>query len=228
MQIAETEQAKWAVFLRAREYPPGDWPDVDDERARWSEVDRESALRGFSLDLCVADEGARQRAAEVLGWLGDPRTVSPLLRALADPADGVRREAARGLRDFDRLPEWALEPLVSALADADIGVRTAVAAAVAHCDSHVALDALVGALDDPARAVRCNAARALESLGLRGYASDQVIAKLSATLDDADPVVAYNAFWGLRGQSGSKSDARCSAWRWSERGQTAWASRVGG
>jgi HEAT repeat protein len=228
MQIAETEQAKWAVFLRAREYPPGDWPDEDDERARWSEVDREVALRGFSLDLCVAAADGRQRAAEGLGWLGDPRAVSPLLRALADPADAVRREAARGLRDFHRLPGWATERLVSALSDADSGVRAAVAAALAHCESRVALDALVQALDDQARAVRCGAARALEGLGLRGCASDQAIAKLSATLDDEDPAVAYNAFWGLRGQAGSTSDARCSEWRWSERGQAAWASRLGG
>jgi HEAT repeat protein len=226
--IAETEQAKWAVSLRVREYPPGDWPDEDDERARWSEVDLEAALRGFSLDLCVADEDARQRAAEGLGWLGDARAVSPLLRALGDPADAVRREAARALSDFHRLPEWTVEPLVSALSDADSGVRTAAAAALGDCDSDVALDALVRALDDPARAVRCNAARALEWFGCRGRATDRAIAKLSAMLDDEDPAVAYNAFWGLRGQGGSASDARCSEWRWSERGQAAWASRLGG
>jgi HEAT repeat protein len=175
----------------------------------------------------VADDDARQRAAEGLGWLRDHRAVSPLLRALADPTDAVRREAARGLRDLHGLPEWAVEPLVCALSDADSGVRAAAVAALANCDSRVALDAVVGALDDPARAVRCNAARGLECLGSRGNSSDAAIAKLSSTLDDEDPAVAYNAFWGLRGQAGSASDARCSAWRWSESGQAAWASATG-
>jgi hypothetical protein len=42
-------------------------------------------------------------------------------------------------------------------------------------------------------------------------------------LADDQARVACDAFWGLRGQAGSASDERCSAWQRSPNGQSAWA-----
>jgi HEAT repeat protein len=87
------EQAKWAVLLRSREHPQRDVPDVDDERIRWTEVDVDAALRGFSGDIGLADEDAKLRAIDALSWLRDQRAVSPLLRRASR---SVRRGSALG------------------------------------------------------------------------------------------------------------------------------------
>jgi HEAT repeat protein len=230
MASAEIEQAKRAVVERVREFCPDGSADGNregslcDEIARLrNEIDTDLAIRGFSMDISAGDKEARQQAADALGWLGDERGISPLLRALADSDLTVRLYAAFALAQFPALPTWAIEPLAHALQDEDAGVRASAAAALGRCRSHEAVYAIVQGLDDTAAAVRSSAARSLELLGLDGYQSDLAIAKLVGMLSDDQPRVAYDAFWGLRGQAGSASDERCSAWRLSADGQRAWA-----
>ena len=225
---AEIEQAKWAVVLQSRRQPPGCLPDVDDARVLWSELDVYLALRGFSSDVAAGDRDTRRQAVDALGWLGDERGVSPLLRGLLDEDAEVRRRAAVGLAHFDVLPGWSVERLGEAISDEDSGVRDSVATALGRCRSYAALEAVASALDDAVASVRVSGANALYELGQHGYRSDDVACKLSGLLDDAIPRVAYAAFWALRWQAGSASDERCSDWRWSVAGAKAWSRAISG
>jgi HEAT repeat protein len=225
---AEIEQAKWAVRLVVHEHPPGCLPSQDDARVLWSEVDVYLALRGFASDLILDGLDARCQAVEALGWLGDPRGVSPLLRGLLDRSVEVRRLAAIGVAQFALLPEWTVDPLGRALRDEDVTVRDGVATALGRCRCFGALEAAAEALDDVASSVRASAANALRELGEHGYRSNRIAWKLSALLDDPTPRVAYDAFWALRWQAGSASDERCSGWRWSIAGATAWQQAISG
>jgi HEAT repeat protein len=229
------EQARRAVVECIREFRPDGSADWDDGRALRTEIqlvcdtiDLDLAIRGFSIDISGGDAETRQQAADALGWLGDERGISALLRGLDDMAPTVRMYAAVALAQFSRLPDWVVAPLADALRDANAGVRAHAATALGQCRSDLAVAAVVRVLDDASGTVRSNAARALEELGLNGYQSDVAIAKLSANLDDDQPRVAYDAFWGLRGQAGSASDERCSAWRWSPGGQRAWGRATRG
>lgn len=232
---ADIEQAKRAIVDYVREFRPDGSTDWGHERALRdeiailrNEIDVDLALRGFSIDIDTGDEEARQRGADALGWLGDERGISPLLRALADPDAAVRLNAAFALTQFPALPAWVIGSLGRALQDDDAGVRARAAAALGRCRSREAVNAVVEGLDDVAAAVRSSAARTLEQLGLDGYRSDLAIAKLGDMLADDQARVAYDAFWGLRGQAGSASDEQCSAWQRSPEGQSAWAGATRG
>lgn len=235
MSSVEVEEAKRAVVQYVRAFRPDGSADGNDELALLSEIallrneiDVDLVVRGFSIDISAGDEEARRRAADALGWLGDERGISPLLRALDDTVLAVRLDAAFALTRFSRLPDWVVEPLACALRDENAGVRASAATGLGRCRAHAAVTAVLEGLDDVAGAVRSNAARALEELGLDGYQSDVAVAKLSALLDDDHTRVAYDAFWGLRGQAGSASDERCSAWRCSTDGQRAWGRATDG
>jgi HEAT repeat protein len=235
MASAEIEEAKRAVVDRVRAFlPDGSVDDNRDQELRneivvlRNEIDLDLAIRGFSVDISTGDEEARQQAADALGWIGDERGISPLLRALTDMNATVRLNAAFALTQFSALPEWVTEPLARALNDEDVGVRASAATALGSCRECEAVDALVPGLDDEAWTVRSSVARALERLGVDGYKSDLAIAKLADMLADDQARAAYDAFWGLRGQAGSASDERCSAWQGSPRGQRAWARATRG
>ncbi len=222
LMTSAIEQTKWALYLRMQTHPTGSLPSEDDRRVQWSEVDVYLAIRGFAGDVTFGSRNIRRRAVEALGWLGDERGVGPLLRGLDDCDAGMRCEAAAGLAQFDRLPEWSVEALARVLRDENVGVRDSAATGLGRCGCQAAVTAVAPALEDGVSGVRASAADALLKLGLHGYRSDDVIATLSELLDDADQRVACAAFWALRAQAGSASDERCSDWRWSIAGARAW------
>ncbi len=67
------------------------------------------------------DGEIRAAAAKGLAALGDRRTVEPLIRALADPAEDVRDAAATALGDLE--DRRAIAPLIACLADPGALVR---------------------------------------------------------------------------------------------------------
>lgn len=70
-------------------------------------------------DLKDEDPLYRERAAEILGEIGDVRAVEPLIEALKDWYDKAQEEAVRALR---KIGEPAIEYLIQALKDADYSV----------------------------------------------------------------------------------------------------------
>ena len=103
--------------------------------------------------------------AEVLAAArrGDPEAESGLRRLVDDPEQApiVRATA------LEYLPQYgpgALEPAVSAATDGDPLVRAAAAAAMEYLEPRRRVAALFPLLDDPVRAVRIEAARALTSV----------------------------------------------------------------
>ena len=212
MAGAEIGQAKRAVVEYVREFRPDGSQDGDDELALLdeiavlrNEIDLELAIRGFSVDISVGDEAARS-AADALGWLGDPRGISPLLRALADAKPAVRLNAAFALKLFAELPEWVVAPLGRGLQDDDPGVRANAAAALADVARMQPLMRLYVA----STTRRAGSGRALPGLlGIWGstVTAASVPSRSSARCWTTMTRAWRTAFWGLRGQAGSASDA---------------------
>ena len=103
--------------------------------------------------------------AEVLAAArrGDPEAESGL-RRIADDRDQAPIVRATALEHLPRYGPGALEPAVSAATDGDPLVRAAAAAAMEHLEPRRRIAALLPLLDDPVRAVRVEAARALTSV----------------------------------------------------------------
>jgi HEAT repeat protein len=201
------ERAKWAVVVQMRERPDGSLTP--------GEIDVGLAILGLASDIGAPDEERRRLATDTLGWLCDRRGILPLLRALGDTEPNVRHGATCALTRFDSLPPLTVAPLTRALSDSAAEVRAEAATALGRCRSATALQGATAGLDDPARSVRTNAARALEELAANGYRSDLAIARLRMALCDPDPRVAYEAFWGLCAQAGRSIEARrTTARRW--------------
>ena len=129
---------------------------------------------------CHADETdawAADRAAE---WWGTPRRphfaealaaarrgdpeAGPGLRRLVEDADQPAIVRATALEHLPPYGPGAVESAVAAAADPDPLVRAAAAVALEHLDPQRRIAALVPLLDDPLRAVRIEAARALTSV----------------------------------------------------------------
>jgi hypothetical protein len=87
------------------------------------------ALGVLEAALADGDWVVRYRAAEALGAIRDPRSVSALLRTLGDGRDHVRYMAAKGLGRLGA--RGAAGPLRAALADENPFVRRAARAALA-------------------------------------------------------------------------------------------------
>jgi len=164
-----------------------------------------------AIAALLADRGLKRRyvAAWALGEIGQPQSVEPLLKALADDDPAVRRYATRALIKFNR---EALAPLLEALpktsgeAEAaiirvlgDIGDKRAlpllleraeglhraeVFMALGKLKDPAAEHALLTGLQDENWHVRMNAAMALGPLG-----SEQAVAPLQVTLEDEERVV---------------------------------------
>ena len=103
------------------------------------------------------DTDLKRRLVEALGKLGDPQAVPPLIKALGDDWDDVRRAAAEAL---GRIGAPAVPPLIQALGDSDRDVRAVSAEALGKLGDPRAVPALIQALGDSDRDVRRAAAEA--------------------------------------------------------------------
>ncbi len=106
---------------------------------------------------------ARQRAAQALVEIGDPRIFQPFVALLADNDVRLRELAVKGLMAADA--EAAVESLGNALEDPDPAVRQAAGTGLARIGTPEALSKLVEALHHPEARVRSSAAGALAGLG---------------------------------------------------------------
>lgn len=114
------------------------------------------------------DSGARGAAAKALGGIGDHRAFGALSHALRyDDATFVRSYAVYAMANIGGT--LAVDILVGALNDPDLGVRGAAALQLGKLGDPRAIDALIIALDDPddrsVEPVRMKAARALGEIG---------------------------------------------------------------
>ncbi len=115
--------------------------------------------------LKTADPMVRTRAAEVLGFLHDPRAIEPLIETLDSDRDaGVRSAAARALGRLRA--EEAKQPLLASLQDPTAAVGAAAAEALGHLgEAGETTEALLVTLRDRDPDKRANAARALADVG---------------------------------------------------------------
>jgi len=117
-----------------------------------------------------ADEAAARRAMTILGRIGDPRAASLLVNAGGQQSWRTRAAAASALGLIAQ--EDAVQTLAKLLQDPDEDVRRCAAVSLGRRrDGAGAEEALIGALADPAFAVRNAAAEAIVSFGLRPPAS---------------------------------------------------------
>jgi hypothetical protein len=130
------------------------------------------------------DPDLRERAAEVLGKIGDSRAVEPLVLALGDPFSSVRERAADAL---GKIGTRAVEPLIAALKDADSNFRERAAGALGKIGTP-AVGGLIAALKDPESDVRGRAAKVLGKIG-----DSRAVEPLIAALGDPDTYVRFCA-----------------------------------
>jgi VWFA-related protein len=156
-----------------------------------------SRMRTLLADLESDDGGRRADAAYEIGFTGDPRAVPPLLAAIVDREEKVRRLAAESLgRLGDR---EAIEPLVGRLGDPAPSVREAAAGCllVFGAAAVPALVARVSASGDGGAGWGLEAAaRALGRIG-----DDRAIDPLAALLGSG-PAPARLAAAGALGELG--------------------------
>ena len=131
----------------------------------------EATVKQIREVLAESDQPlAREAAARALGHMADGQSIKPLIAALGDPDKMVQRTAAWALRMIlERRPEVAAEgrdQLAGALESADARMRWGATEFFNQHFKYVAQDAglrraLIKDLNDPAAAVRVNAARGL-------------------------------------------------------------------
>ena len=117
------------------------------------------------LDLKDENYSIRDNAIRILGEIGDPRAVGPLINALNDEDEFW---LIRELADFalgEICDPIAVDPLIDALKDDDPYVRGRVASALGEIGDPRAVDPLIDALNDEQNFVRSDAAFALGLIG---------------------------------------------------------------
>lgn len=221
---AQSEQAKWAVRLLMRDgLPPGTPYSTGRHGIDAEELDLDIALGEFSRDISRGGPADRLHAVEALIWFADRRVVSPLLRALGDPEWDVRYAAACGLVGLSPVPEWAFDPAAAATRDPEPCVRAAAAKLVGRSTHYAAPLPLASVLADPCRWVRLEAVWGLKELGWLQITDAVAVTGLVDVLwQDEDPFVAYDAYWALAAQGGTKVGAERAAFRTSARGRRVW------
>jgi HEAT repeat protein len=169
--------------------------------------------------LLDSSPNVRATSADVLGKIGDPRSIVPLLICCADSEWNTRRTAAKAIdrlaSDHPELLEAAArghavqdhpgtgpsDQPVSVRAVVDDGSRTVVQREAIRCMGRVRnvlfTETLVAALSAPQGIIRWEAALALGKMR-----SPAGIDALSRTLVDADTDVRCAAIWAL-GETGS-------------------------
>jgi HEAT repeat protein len=123
------------------------------------------------------------------------RAVEPLILALKDSDEQVRRDATETLGNI--VSDRAVELLILALKDADDDVRRNAVKALGMIGSDKAVESLILALKNPNSWVRSNAEEALSKIG-----SDKAVESLILSLKDSDKQVRSNAA-GALGKIGS-------------------------
>ena len=108
------------------------------------------------------DVGVRQRAAEALGQIDDPRAVAPLIAALHDQEQCVRDAALNVLGDMG---ERAVKPLIATLKDEDETIRKEAATALGQIGDERAVEPLIATLKDEDEALLMAAVIALGQIG---------------------------------------------------------------
>lgn len=117
------------------------------------------------IDILIRDTQVMQAAAaEALGWIGDPRAVSPLLLFLSEgePSNELRELAAEALGRIG--DPNTVEPLMAALEDSNEWVRRAAAEALGLLGDRSAIESLSSLLNDESVMVQDAAFDALKKL----------------------------------------------------------------
>ncbi len=127
--------------------------------------------------LVDPDEGVRASSAEGLGLIGDLAAVPDLIRALEDQSDEVVMQAARSLGEI-RDPA-AAAPLIQLLDADDYGVRQVAGEALTALGTG-ATEALIAALNDPAKEIRAGSAESLAAAGWTPGDTNQEVGYLIA------------------------------------------------
>jgi HEAT repeat protein len=137
--------------------------------------------------------GTREYAAKMLGKMGDPRAIEPLLVALADRYDVVHLAATAALVE---LGKPSVEPLCAVLSDANGIVRAAAVEALGKIGNTLAVESLCIALNkEDWESARQNIARVLGQMedvravgplieSLRGAKKDELF-PMSAVVPEA-------------------------------------------
>ena len=144
---------------------------------------------GRTWELETRQDLRRVYAAAILGEIGDPAAVEPLVRALRDAGDDLRYQAAGAVAKFG---SGAVEPLTAVLADPDPDTRIVAVGVLGDTGEAAAVEPLVGALRDGNADVRGAAGGALIRLG--GAAVEPLI----AATKDADRNVRLYAAGALK------------------------------
>jgi HEAT repeat protein len=137
------------------------------------------------------DPELRKCAAESLGKLENPESVTPLLKCLEDANPEVRNAAAYSLGTLRA--EKAIDALLEMLAEEDSELRITAVYALGNISSRKAVDALLETLNDSNPWVRRYAAEALVKIG-----DQKATASLVKNLNDPDPEVRWATAEALR------------------------------
>lgn len=131
----------------------------------------------------------RVYAAAILGEIGDPAAVQPLVRALRDASDDLRCQASGALAKFG---SEAVEPLTAMLTDGNPEVRIVAAGVLGDTGDPAAIEPLINALRDRDPDVRGAAGGALIRMG------DAAVDPLIMATKDADSNVRLYAAGALK------------------------------
>jgi HEAT repeat protein len=136
--------------------------------AHISQMEKDGDVEGLinALDAPKVKKSAHLRAAIIiaLSRVGDAKAVSVILDLLkSDPADSVRRMAAKALGQFD--DPRPLPSLRAALADETTAVQLWAIQSLGLLRDRESVDHLIEMLDSPDWAFRSYAARALGEIG---------------------------------------------------------------
>ncbi len=144
---------------------------------------------GRRWEIKTRQDLRRVYAAAILGEIGDPAAVEPLVRALRDADGDLRCQAAGAIAKFGSA---GVGPLTAVLADPNPDTRIVAAGVLGDTGEAAAVEPLVGALRDGNADVRGAAGGALIRLG--GAAVERLI----AATKDADRNVRLYAAGALK------------------------------
>ncbi|MBE8991113.1 HEAT repeat domain-containing protein [Nostoc sp. LEGE 12450] len=143
----------------------------------------------------LLDTGAVSFLTQILGQIGSPQAVKPLIAKLDDVDKDLRQAVVKALGQIGS-PQ-AVKPLIAKLDDVDKDLRQAVVKALGQIGSPQAVKPLIAKLDDVDKDLRQAVVKALGQIG-----SPQVVKPLIAKLDDVDKDLRQAAVKAL-GQIGS-------------------------